>query len=185
MHLVNSRSCVRLLSGCRHLNSWLNLHLRLESMMLEQHLRLRAPLSLGWLRSWSWTWIVHSLLFDILLIPTTASLLLLLHAAHSSDSLCHILHHILLSLFWIKCFEHSGNARPFVFLHHLLEELVLGGEMQDHLLVALLSLRARLKSAGVLELLAIEIVGQQLPRLKVFFGGRSKVLELALGEVVL
>ena len=87
---------------------------------------------------------------------------------------------------------------------HLLEELVLGGEMQNHLLVALLSLRARLrardkngnyqkerslfrylKSAGVLELLAIEIVGQQLSRLKVFFGGRSKVLELALGEVVL
>ena len=29
---------------------------------------------------------------------------------------------------------------------HLLEELVLGGEMQDHLLVALLSLRARLRA---------------------------------------
>ena len=39
--------------------------------------------------------------------------------------------------------------------------------------------------AGVLELLAIEIVGQQLPGLKVFFGGRSKIFELALGEIVL
>ena len=29
---------------------------------------------------------------------------------------------------------------------HLLEELVLGGEMQNHLLVALLSLRARLRA---------------------------------------
>ena len=25
----------------------------------------------------------------------------------------------MLSLFRIKCFEYSGNARPFVFLHHL------------------------------------------------------------------
>ena len=57
--------------------------------------------------------------------------------------------------------------------------------MGNHLLVAQLSLRAGLKLAVVLELLAQEIVGQQLPRLKVFLGGRNKVLELALGEVVL
>ena len=42
-----------------------------------------------------------------------------------------------------------------------------------------------LKLAGVLELLAIEIVGHQLPRLKVLWRGRSKIFELALGEVVL
>ena len=39
--------------------------------------------------------------------------------------------------------------------------------------------------AGVLELLAQYIVGYQLPRLKVLWRGRSKFLELALGEVVL
>ena len=39
--------------------------------------------------------------------------------------------------------------------------------------------------AAVLELLAQEIVGQQLPRLEVFLGGRNKVLEIALGEIVL
>ena len=57
--------------------------------------------------------------------------------------------------------------------------------MENHLLVAELSLRAGLKVAAVLKLLAEEIVGQQLPRLKVLWRGRSKVLELALREVVL
>ena len=127
---------------------------------------------------------VFCLFLNILLV-LTASLFLLLHAGRSFDGLCQILHHLLCSLFWIKCLEHSSNARPFIFLHHLLEQLVLGGEVGNHLLVAQLSLRAGLKVAFVLELLAQDIVGQQLPRLKVFLGGRSKVLELALGEVVL
>ena len=63
------------------------LHWRLDSLTLVE-LSLRAPLYLGRLRSWCWTWIVHLLLLDILLIPTAASLLLLFNAAHSSDNLC-------------------------------------------------------------------------------------------------
>ena len=89
---------------------------------------------------------------------------------------------------------------------NLFQQLMLGGKVEDKLLVTLLPLRAWLKMvnwsyaafldmwilkltylkvAGVLVHLPHQILGQQFSRLQVFSRGRGNVLELAFREVVL